>query len=157
MYPTYAPHMDFKGETPPEAAGNLIGFLQGFCAERDEALAIRRMGLLRYGVRMHSPRFGLALDYDGATLARFGESSGLWDTFGHGRLIAPHAAMVLKLIRDEEGFYRWHRVSGQRGILGRIVLARGAHWFPLVSASLAEMLLAEAPKERKVLRMKPSS
>jgi hypothetical protein len=149
--------MDFKGETPPEAADNLISFLREFCAERGDWLEIRRVGLLHYGVRMHSPRFGLALGYDGATLARFGQSSGLWDTFGRGRMIAPHAAMVLKLIRDEEGFYRWHRIAGRRGILRRIVPARGAHWFPLISASLVEMLTAEAPKERKVLAMKPSS
>jgi hypothetical protein len=127
--------MDFKGETPQLAAAQLLEFLHGLAAAEDATLRCAHVAADGPRMLWLKRKLGLA-------------------RHGGGYLLFRGASARLRLLRDEEGIYRWHRIAGRPGLLRPVAPARGAHWFPLLESHLRELAAAEAPKTAKVLTMK---
>jgi len=126
--------MDFKGETPRQAVAQLKEFLRELALVENSSLP------------------GVHINANGAQMSWVKRKLGL-TSYGSGYLLFAASSARLKLLCDEEGYYRWHRIAGRRGILRRVVPAHGAHWFPLLDIYLQELASAELRKTEKVLTM----
>jgi len=148
--------MDFKGETPAEAAGKLIEFLQEFATEKGETFEVHRTGVAGSKVSIAAANFSAVISFNGKTLSRLKHKAKWESSFGSGHLQTAKSTTLLKLVIDEEGFYRWHRIPAKQRLLNRLTPASGAFWFPLVSEFISQVLSVEELPEgpTKVLSMR---
>ncbi len=150
--------MDFWGTTPEDATLALIERARELSGPAQDAFATQQRGVFSDSYRLAARDFELNVRFHVEKRNAFRQRLGWSNCAGKGELRLVDGAVLLCLLEDADGEYRWHRTAAHLAFGGKLLMKpREGHWFPATDTWLEELLARETHRQApraKLLVMK---